>query len=72
MFNAGMTLKLLGKLRYVLTIPTATMRAGYPGWEPHLYPADIAYIACDTGTTVEVEFTDDEPRPTPARQASAG
>jgi hypothetical protein len=37
------------------------MRAGYPGWEPHLSPADVAYIAGDSGATVDVEFTDDEP-----------
>lgn len=72
MLNAGMTLKILGKPHYVLTIPTATMRAGYPGWEPHLYPDDIDSIAGDTGATVEVEFTDDQPAPPTTRRASAG
>jgi hypothetical protein len=72
MLNAGMTLKILGKLHYVLTIPAATMRAGYPGWEPHLSPDDLAYIAGDTGATVDIEFTDDEPAPPPAERASAG
>lgn len=43
-------------------------RAGYPGWEPHLHPDDIAYITGDTGATVEVEFTDNEPAP-PAQRA---
>lgn len=70
MLNAGMTIKILGRLHYVLTIPAATMRAGYPGWEPHLSPEDIAYIAGDTGAAVDVEFTDDEPAP--AQRAPAG
>jgi hypothetical protein len=37
------------------------MRAGYPGWQPHLSINDIAYIAGDSGSTVDVEFTEDEP-----------
>lgn len=61
MLNAGMTLKILDGKHFALTIPAATMRAGYPGWEPHLSPADVAYIAGDSGATVDVEFTDDEP-----------
>jgi DNA invertase Pin-like site-specific DNA recombinase len=61
MLNAGMTLKIMDSRHFALTIPTTTMRAGYPGWEPHLSPADIANIAGDSGATVDVEFTDDEP-----------
>lgn len=61
MLNAGMTLKIINGGYFVLTIPAATMRAGYPGWEPHLSPADVAYIAGDSGATVDVEFTHDEP-----------
>jgi hypothetical protein len=45
MLNAGMRLKIMDGGHFVLTIPTATMRAGYPGWEPHLSPDDVAYIA---------------------------
>lgn len=71
MLNAGMTLKIHGRLHYVLTIPAATMRAGYPGWEPHLSAEDIAYIAGDTGAAVDVEFTDDEPAPPAAQRAPA-
>jgi hypothetical protein len=37
------------------------MRAGYPSWEPHLSPTDVAYIAGDSGPTVDIEFTNDEP-----------
>jgi site-specific DNA recombinase len=61
MLNAGMMLKIMHGGHFVLTIPAATMRAGYPGWEPHLSPADVAYIAGDSGAMVDVEFTDDEP-----------
>jgi DNA invertase Pin-like site-specific DNA recombinase len=61
MLNAGMTLRVHGQRQFTLTIPVATMRAGYPGWEPHLSPADVADIAGDSGATVDVEFTDDEP-----------
>jgi hypothetical protein len=61
MLNAGMTLKIMGSRHFMLTIPAATMRAGYPGWEPHLSPVDVAYIAGDSEATVDVEFTDDEP-----------
>jgi hypothetical protein len=61
MLNAGMTLMLMGSRHFALTIPTTTMRAGYPGWEPHLSPSDVAYIAGDSGAAVDVEFTDDEP-----------
>jgi DNA invertase Pin-like site-specific DNA recombinase len=72
MLNAGMTLKIVNKLHYVLTIPTATMRAGYPRWEPHLSPNDIAYIAGDTGATVEVEFTDNAPDSPAPNRVSVG
>jgi DNA invertase Pin-like site-specific DNA recombinase len=61
MLNAGMTLRIMGPRQFVLTLPAATMRAGYPGWEPHLSAADVAFIAGDSGATVDVEFTDDEP-----------
>jgi len=61
MCNAGMTLRIIGRRQFALSIPAETMRAGYPGWEPHLSPEDIAYIAGDSGSTVDVEFTDDEP-----------
>src|SRR5439155_26406244 len=61
MLNAGMTLKIMDKRHFVLTLPTATMHAGYPGLEPHLSPTDLAYIAGDTGATVDIEFTDDQP-----------
>lgn len=73
MLNAGMTIKLMGSRHYALTIPTATMRAGYPGWEPHLSPADVAYIAGDSEAVVDIEFTDDEPAaPTMAVTAGGG
>jgi hypothetical protein len=68
MLSAGMTLRVHGQRQFTLTIPVATMRAGYPGWEPHLSPADVADIAGDSGATVDVEFTDDEP----AAPATAG
>jgi DNA invertase Pin-like site-specific DNA recombinase len=61
MLNAGMTLHVVSKSQFTLTIPTATMRAGYPGWEPHLSIEDLTYITGDTGATVEIEFTDEEP-----------
>jgi hypothetical protein len=61
MCNAGMTLRILGRREFALSIPAQTMRVGYPGWEPHLSAEDIAYIAGDSGSTVEVEFTVDEP-----------
>lgn len=60
MLNAGMTLTIIGPRHFALTIPTATMRAGYPGWEPHLSPTDIATIAGDSEATVDVKFIDDE------------
>lgn len=60
MLNAGMTLRIVSKSHFTLTLPAATMRAGYPGWEPRLSLDDLAYIAGDTGATVDVEFTDDE------------
>jgi hypothetical protein len=60
MLNAGMTLKIIDSRHFALTIPTATMRAGYPGWEPHLSPTDIAAIAGDSGATIDIEFTDEE------------
>lgn len=65
MLNAGMTISINSKRHFSLTIPTATVRAGYPGWEPHLSAEDLAYIAGDTGSTVDVEFTDDEPSTPP-------
>jgi DNA invertase Pin-like site-specific DNA recombinase len=68
MLNAGMTLRVYGQRQFTLTIPIATMRAGYPGWEPHLSPADVADIAGDSGATVDIVFTDDEP----TAAASAG
>jgi hypothetical protein len=49
MLNSGMTLKIMNIGHFVLTIPAATMRAGYPGWEPHLSPADVAYVAGTVG-----------------------
>jgi hypothetical protein len=58
-----MTLKIMDSKHFELTIPAPTMRAGYPGWEPHLSPADMAYIAGDSGAMVDVEFTNDEPSP---------
>lgn len=61
MLNAGMTLRIVSKTQFTLTIPASTMSAGFPGWEPHLSPADVTYIAGDSGATVDVEFTDDEP-----------
>jgi DNA invertase Pin-like site-specific DNA recombinase len=59
MLNAGMTLKIIDSKHFALTIPTATMRAGYPGWEPHLSPTDVTSIAGDSGATIDIEFTDD-------------
>ena len=61
MLNAGMTIKIMGKSHFALTLPAATIRAGYPGWEPHLSSDDLAYIAGDSGVTVDIEFTEDEP-----------
>lgn len=60
MLNAGMTLRIRNSNEFTLTIPAATMRAGYPGWQPHLDPDTIAYISGDTGATVHIEFTDSE------------
>jgi DNA invertase Pin-like site-specific DNA recombinase len=60
MLNAGMTLKIMDSKYFRLTIPAATMRAGFPGWEPHLSAEDVARIAGDSGTVVDIEFTDDE------------
>lgn len=57
MLNAGMTLKIMHSKHFGLTIPATTMRAGYPGWEPHLSPADVAYIAGDSGAMVHVAAT---------------
>ena len=60
MVNAGMTLKIMSKAHFVLTLPAVTMRAGYPGWEPHLSTDDLTYIAGDSRATVDINFTDDE------------
>jgi len=65
MLNAGMTLHIISNLHFRLTIPLATMRAGFPGWEPHLSAENVAYIAGDTRATVEVEFAE-EPAASPA------
>ena len=62
MLNAGMTLRIVSKSHFTLALPASTMRAGYPGWEPHLSTDDLAYIAADTGATVDIEFTDGEPQ----------
>jgi len=59
MLNAGMTLHIAGRYTFALSIPTATMRAGYPGWEPHLSTDDLAYIAGNSGATIDIEFADD-------------
>jgi hypothetical protein len=61
LLNAGITLRILGRHEFLLTIPAGTMRAGYPGWQPHLSIDDVTYIAGDSGSTVDVEFTEVQP-----------
>lgn len=51
----------LSHVSFQADAPGCHMCAGCPGWEPHLSPTDVVYIAGDSGATVDVEFTDDEP-----------
>jgi hypothetical protein len=57
MLDAGMTLKIIDSRHYVLTIPTA-MRAGYPAGNTTCPQPTSAYLAGDSGATIDIEFTE--------------
>lgn len=59
MLNAGMVVRINGRLDFTVSLPESTMRAGYPGWEPRLAEEDVQYIAGDTGAAVNLDYVPD-------------